>query len=120
MCRVEFYETAAGEAPVRRFLDDLPDKAATKVLGSIGYLQQNGPNLRRPHAAHVRGKLWELRVSLGRLEYRVFYAFLPGQRIVLLHGMQKKTQELPEREVQTAEDRWKDFQKRQGRGEVRG
>jgi len=113
------YRSRGGDRPVRRFLDELPENAAAKLMGAIDLLAQTGPALRRPQAAHVRGKLWELRVSLGRLEYRMPYFFLPGRNIVLVHGLAKKTQALPDREIRTAEGRMKDFEDQVGRGEVR-
>jgi len=44
-------------------------------------------------------------VSVGRHEVRIFYAFFPGQRIVLLHGFLKKTRTIPTRELEIAHGR---------------
>jgi phage-related protein len=47
---------------------------------------------------------------VGRHEVRVLYAFLPGQRIVLLHGFLKKTRSIPARELKTAHARLRELQ----------
>jgi len=39
-----------------------------------------------------------------------FYAFLPGQRIVLLHGFLKKARSIPARELKTARARLRELQ----------
>ncbi len=55
-----------------------------------------------PYARHLKGKLWELRISSGRLTYRVLYFARAGRRFVLLHIFRKKTQKTPRREIDTA------------------
>jgi phage-related protein len=118
MYGVFMYRSQAGDRPVQEFLDGLPEREGGKVLGAIDYLAREGPRLHRPHAAHLRGKLWELRVSWARMEYRILYFFLKGENIVLVHGFVKKTQAVPERELETAERRMKDFEDRIRTGEV--
>ena len=54
--------------------------------------------------------LFALRVSAGRHEVRIFYAFFPGQRIVLLHGFLKKTRTIPTRELEIARARLRELQ----------
>ena len=118
MYRIHLYQTSGGESPVRRFIEELSAKGQAKVGGALDYLSQQGPALRRPHAAHVRGKLWELRVSLGRNEYRLMYFFMRGQVIVVAHAFTKKTQAIPAREIETAERRMWDYEERARKGEV--
>jgi len=55
-----------------------------------------------PYARHLKGKLWELRISSGRLGYRVLYFARACRRFVLLHIFRKKTQKTPRREIDTA------------------
>jgi phage-related protein len=93
-------------------------EGATEGGGVPGTPGQEGPQLRRPYADHVRGDLRELRMQFGRNEYRVFHFFVQGQRVVLVHAYAKKTQKLPEREMGTAEERMKDFKKRLSAGEL--
>lgn len=117
MYRIDLYRFAAGSSPVEEFLSELEKKDRAKILGAIDYLGQEGPALRRPHAAHVRGKLWELRVSLARNEFRVLYFFVGG-RGVLVHAFRKKTGAIPEREIEVAERRQEDYETRLRKGEV--
>ncbi len=66
----------------------------------------------------MRGKIWELRVSLARNEYRVLYFFMVGQKAVLVHAFQKKTSAIPAREIETAEARQRQYEDRLKKGEV--
>ena len=116
--RVVLYVSAAGHSPVTEYVERLPEKDQAKVLAALDYLADQGPALRRPHAAHVRGKLWELRISLGRKEHRLLYYFREGRIVVVAHAITKKTPALPPREIETAEARMKDFEARIRNGEV--
>lgn len=119
MYRVFLYRSSAGECPVQTFMESLAEKDQAKVGAAIDYLAQQGPDLRRPHAGHVRGKIWELRVSLGRNEYRLLYCFREGQVVIVTHGFAKKTQAIPAREIETAEKRMADYETRIKKGQVR-
>lgn len=70
-----------------------------------------GPNLPRPYADIVRGKIRELRVSFGSNEYRFLYFFF-GKRIIITHGFLKKTDRVPEGEIERAERIMQDFLER--------
>jgi len=57
-------------------------------------------------------------MQFGRNQDRVFHFFMQGDRVVLVHAFAKKTQELPVREIETAEGRMEDFRNRVKAGEV--
>lgn len=118
MYRIVFYQTRRGESPVEEFLNAMPEKHQRKVAGFFELLSERGPQLGRPYADHVRGALRELRIQFGRNEYRVLHFFVAGERVVLVHGFSKKTRQLPEREIRTAEERMRDFQGRTEGGEL--
>ncbi|MEW5766381.1 MAG: type II toxin-antitoxin system RelE/ParE family toxin [bacterium] len=63
---------------------------------------KNGIDLQMPYARHLEGKLWELRISFGRIEYRVLYFARVKRRFVLLHIFKKKTRKTPRREIEIA------------------
>jgi phage-related protein len=117
MYEIVFYTTARGDSPVEGFINALTEKEQRKVAGFLELLSHEGPQLRRPYADHVKGDLRELRMQFGRNEYRVPHFFVQGQRVVLVHAFAKKSQKLPEREIETAEERMKDFKKRLSAGE---
>jgi phage-related protein len=116
--RIHLYRSAAGQSPVEEFLTALAERDRAKVMAALDYLAEQGPELRRPHAAHVRGKLWELRISRARNEYRLLYFFMEEQIVVVTHGFVKKTQDLPTREIDTAGRRMSDYVTRIRREEL--
>lgn len=61
--------------------------------------------------------IWECRIQLGSNAYRIF-AFLDGNSVVVLtHGLVKKTQKTPQREIERAEAYRKDYLQRRLKNE---
>ena len=64
------------------------------VLAMVNVLEIRGPQLSRPYADTLKGtrkvkNLKELRIQHGGKPYRVFYAFDPERRAILLCGGRK-------------------------------
>jgi phage-related protein len=106
---VVYYETAQGDKPIEAFLDAFSHGARAAY---ISRLEVDGTRLPASIAAHVRGKIWELRPEWSGTEYRFFYAALVGQRFVILHAIQKKRQKLRERDIAIAEQRYEEIKRR--------
>ena len=107
---IEFYETDTGRWPVREFLDELkasnPDDFAA-VLAGLAKLK-NREYHRPPLSKSIGDDLFELR-HVGKLNTRVLYFFIKGQRIILVHGIRKKTRVLLARDRQVALERKSDW-----------
>lgn len=115
MYQIVFYTTQRGDSPIDEFLDGLDKKARAKVAAYLSLLEEHDPNLKRPYADHVRGKIRELRVKYGGNQYRVLF-FHAGTQIILVHAFVKKTQELSESDIALAERRMADWNARHPSG----
>ena len=113
MYEVIFYQTSRGDYPVSDFIEALDKKSRAKVYQYLNLLEKEGPNLLRPYADHVRGKIRELRVRFSSINVRIFYFFFLQDKIVLLHAFKKKTQQIPDREIEQAERNMTDWTERE-------
>ena len=103
--QVEFFTDERGEAPVEEYLTSLPVQHRAKMLALLKMLEQEGPNLPFPYSSQVRGRLRELRTQQGKDKLRILY-FGDARRVfVLLHGIVKRSAQLPERDIRIAEAR---------------
>ena len=66
-----------------------------------------GPNVKMPHSKAMGKGLFELRLKGKEGIGRVFYCFLVGRRIIILHAFIKKTPTTPEAEMKIARKRIK-------------
>jgi phage-related protein len=110
---LEFYETDVGRSPVQEFLDALkatdPDDFAV-VLAGLAKLRHRQYH-REPLTKALGDGLLELR-HVGKLNTRVLWFFMKGRHIVAVHGIRNKGQAIPARDLNTARERMRDWQKR--------
>lgn len=86
-----------------RFIDSLEKTTIMKLLRMLDLLEVNGSRLRMPHSKKIRSGLFELRIR-GSQEVRLLYTF-HDHKIIILHGLIKKTQSLLNLELAIAERR---------------
>ncbi|MBN1506598.1 MAG: type II toxin-antitoxin system RelE/ParE family toxin [Sedimentisphaerales bacterium] len=87
---VLIYREAEGSAPLLEWLDGLPEKAQDKITARVELLAERGHELRRPHCDYLEHEIYELRVRLGHVQYRILYAFVGLNVVLLSHGCTKE------------------------------
>lgn len=112
MYEVLYFENRKGRCPAKNFLKTIKVPARAKAMKWIQKLSIEGPDLPRPYADVLRGKIRELRVVFGSDSYRFLYFFV-GRKIIITHGFLKKTRKMPTREIRRAESMRADFLTRQ-------
>jgi phage-related protein len=85
---------------VEEFIDSLEKETIAKVVRVVELLEEFGRGLSMPHSKKIDNEIYELRIR-GSQEVRIFYAF-QKTNIVLLHGFIKKSDKIPQREINTA------------------
>lgn len=111
--QVVFYQEAEGSVPVLDWLDTLQPKAQDKCLVKIERLQELGHELRRPEADLLRDGIYELRVGLQGINYRILYFFHGKVAAVLAHGLVKE-RAVPSRDIDEAVKRKQRFERDPG------
>jgi len=81
-----------------------------KILAYIIALKQYGTRIGQPIVKHIDGGIWELRP----LANHIFFFYWKDNKFVLLHHFIKKTRKTPQREIEQARSKMKDFIERYG------
>ena len=119
MYEVEFYRDQNGKSEIVEYLDELKEKGETskservnrdKILAYIIALKQYGTRIGQPIVKHIDGSIWELRPHANR----IFFFYWKDNKFVLLHHFIKKTRKTPQREIEQARTKMKDFIERHG------
>jgi len=90
---VVLYQEQSGVSPVvdwLRTLNATNPKAFDKCRAAIARLALLGHELRRPEADYLRDDIYELRVRLGSVNYRLLYFFHGRTVSVVAHGLTKE------------------------------
>ncbi len=88
--KVVFYREDDGTVPLLDWLDSVPARVKAKCRLRLARLKELGHELRRPEADYLRDDVYELRVGLQGINYRMLYFFHGTTAVVLTHGLVKK------------------------------
>ena len=97
---IDVFRTKKGEALVWAFVAALTGRDRKEAIALVKLLEEQGNALRRPQSGILGEELFELR---GK-QIRIFYMFLPGQRVVLLDGEIKKRDDIPPKTLKRMRD----------------
>ena len=98
-------DVAVGEATA------LPRDLRAKLERFAGLIREHGiAAMREPHAKHLEGSLWELRLKGRSGIARSLYVTVTGRRVVVVRTFIKKTQKTPRREIELALARAKEIE----------
>ncbi len=108
--KVIFFKEGDGSVPILEWLDFLEPKALDKCTVRIERLEELGHELRRPEADFLRDGIYELRVGLQHVNYRILYFFHGRAAAVVSHGLVKAAA-VPPKEIEKAIERKRKFEK---------
>ena len=113
---IDSFELDNGNYPVKDYLNSLDTKMRAKILWTINLLETNGNMLGMPYSEFLQDGIFELRAKQGSDISRVLYFFCIGKKIILTHGFDKKTNKVPQSEIDTAK-KYRDIYLRRQKGE---
>jgi phage-related protein len=113
MRNVLFYRTPSGRQPVAEFLDSLDGKQAQKVAWVLELIEsiERVPKQYFKKLENTDG-IWEVRVQSGNNAFRLLGFWDMGKFVILCHAFAKKSQEVPLKEINLAEERKRDYFRR--------
>ena len=107
------YETPSGARPVKDYIQAVAREnisAATRIVAAMKEVEQLGTIAAR----HLRGDIWEVRISGEGKAFRVLFATegRHSQVLLALEGFTKKTRTTPPELIALAEERLRDWRER--------
>jgi len=98
---VVFFQDDDGNVPFLEWMDGLQARAQDKCRVRLERLAQLGHELRRPEADLLRDGIYELRVGLQGINYRMLYFFHDRDIVVVSHGLVQE-RIVPPKEIEIA------------------
>ncbi len=110
---VEFYTTPSGNCPIEEFLDSLSDQHAQKVTWVLRLIERiDIVPIQYLKKLDGTEDIWEIRIPFDGNNYRLLGFFDGGRLIILTNGFSKKTQKMPAKEINLAEQRRSEYMQR--------
>ena len=105
---VYFYATNSGNEPVKEWLKSLPREDMRTIGFDIKTVQYGYPiGMPLTRVLHGTKGLEEVRCNISNGIARVIF-YVENNKMILLHGFIKKSQETPQKELDIAIKRYKD------------
>ena len=98
-------EVFYANARARKFAQRIDKQFKSRVMRGFRLLREYGYQLGLPESKALGGGLFELRI-IGMVHFRFIYAFHNGS-IFILHAFQKKSEQIPDREMAYARQQLK-------------
>jgi phage-related protein len=95
----------------QRVLDEIlnwPAGIRSDYARLVNLLVDRGPVLGMPHCRLLGGGIFEIRASGAEGIGRALYCFCPGQCVVVLHALVKRTEKIPMADMRLARRRIKE------------
>ena len=91
--------------PYKNYFWDFYNPLQKKVKDKVDYVLQIIISVERVSTKffkHLEDGIYEIRIEYRSDIYRIFSFFDDGKLVILLHGIQKKTQKTPRKEIDRA------------------
>ncbi len=105
---VTLFKEGDKSVPLVEWLEFVPKKPQAKCVAALTRLEELGHELHRPEADYLRDDIYELRVRLQSVNYRMLYFFHGRTVAVVSHGCTKE-RAAPKREIDAAVKRKERF-----------
>jgi hypothetical protein len=99
--KLVMFQEMDGSVPLLNWLAKQSPKARAKCDAWLEQLRTEGHELRRPIADYLRDGVYELRVGLQGVNYRILYFFHGTEIVVASHGLVKE-RIVPSKEIDLA------------------
>lgn len=106
MPEVNFYQSESGKFPVVDFLESLSGKQAQKIAWVLELFEEMSI-VPKQYFKKLKNTddIWELRIIFSGKIFRILGFFESNNNFVLTNGFIKKSQKVPQSEINLAEER---------------
>ncbi len=116
MRKVNFYKNSSGKSPIVDFLDSLSGKQVQKITWVLEIIEEFRIVPKQYFKKLINtDDIWEVRVIFSSSIFRLLGFFDGDNLVILTNGFVKKTQKIPKKEIQLAEERKIDYLKRKAK-----
>lgn len=104
------YVVKKNYSPIEEFIERLSIKTQAKILDIFDKIEtQKNPLSNMFKKLKGTKDIWEIRVLFKKSKYRFLGFYYKGNLVILTNAFVKKTDKIPKREIQLAEQRKSEF-----------
>lgn len=113
MKEIIFYRTKSDQCPVEDFLNTLSTKQVEKILWVLRLIKELQKIPKQYFKKLINtDDIWEIRIQSGKNSFRLLGFIFKSNFVILTNAFSKKSQKTPKSEIILAENRKREFLKR--------
>lgn len=106
---IRYHKSDSGRIFVKDFISSLDEKTQYEIYSFLQRFKNDHRFRQSPYCKKVTKDIFEIRIKV-KDHYRILYAFLYQDTVVLLHIFKKKTNKLPRKDLKLAINRLKQYE----------
>jgi phage-related protein len=107
--KIYFYKSSRGDEIVKKHIKSL-DQNTIKIIDAFFSKFRGDENFRKmPYCRKVSRDIFEIRIKT-KLGYRILFAYMVDDVVLLLHIFKKKSNKIPKKELKLAIQRLKTYE----------
>lgn len=106
--KITYFTSSSGRSYVESLIDRLALDDQVIIDSVLKDIRRYGFSAVGCQFRQIEGKLWEIKISTKSTGYRIFYAMISQEEMVLLHAYRKQGQKAPKHELEVARKRLKE------------
>jgi len=107
--KITYYKKNSGKIPVLDYIESQEPELVAKIRNALRLLKEFGIAESQLDTRKIKGKKYKGLHELKIDSSRIFYFLSTEKKFVLIHGFTKKSNKTPNRELENALRRMKDY-----------
>ena len=103
---IYYHKSNSGKIFVKDYIDSLDEKGKYEIYSFLQKFKEDYRFRKIPYCKKINKDIFEIRIKIKDC-YRMLYAFLYKDVVVLLHIFKKKTNKIPKKDLDLAINRLK-------------
>jgi len=106
---IHYHKSSSGKEIIYNYIESLDKDTENRITTFIRKFRDDYRFRQEPYCKKVSKNIFEIRIKAKDC-YRVLYAFLYKDTVVLLHIFKKKTNKIPKKDLKLAINRLKSYE----------
>ncbi len=103
---IRYHESNSGKIFIKDYIGSLDEKAQYEIYSFLQKFKNDYRFRQSPYCKKIVKDIFEIRIKVKDC-YRILYAFLYKDTVILLHIFKKKTNKIPKKDLNLAINRLK-------------
>jgi len=104
--KIYYHKSNSNKEIIKNYIHELDQETQDSIYVFLKKFQEDSRFRQSPYSKKVAKQIFELKIKI-KDHYRILYAFISKNAVILLHIFKKKTNKIPKKDLKLAINRLK-------------